>query len=135
MLSSMNRRVSKLRRAFTLVELVVVVLIVGILAAVAAPKMFDTTGKAKESATKTSLSVVRNAIELHFAENGSYPATANDVETGLTRYIKGPFPKAEIAKTADSKVKVGTTPDGTTGWLYDNATGNIIVNDDNYKLW
>ena len=47
------------RAGFSLVELVVVVLIMGILTAVAAPRMFDTSNKAKDAATKSSLEIGR----------------------------------------------------------------------------
>ena len=51
-----------------MIELVVVVLVMGILAAVAAPKMFDTATNAKVNATRQSLVVVRDAIELYKAQ-------------------------------------------------------------------
>jgi type II secretion system protein G len=64
---------SKRRGGFTLIELVVVVLVLGIIASVAAPKMFDTANDARENSTIQSLAVVRDAIELHRAQNGAYP--------------------------------------------------------------
>lgn len=130
---ALRSSVSKARRAFSLVELVVVVLIIGILAAVAAPKMFDTSTRAKESATKASLSVVRNAIELYNAENGTYPASSATLPTALANYIKGPFPKSPY--TNDATIKQGTASGGAEGWVYDPASGNFWVNTGNFANW
>ncbi len=131
---ALRSSVSKARRAFSLVELVVVVLIIGILAAVAAPKMFDTSTKAKESATKASLSIVRNAIELYNAENGTYPASSAVLPAALANYIKGPFPKSPYANNTDT-IKQGTASGGTEAWVYDPATGNFWVNTANFSNW
>ena len=53
------------RSGFSLVELVVVVLIMGIIAAVAAPRLFDKMTDARESASRASLGVLRGALELY----------------------------------------------------------------------
>lgn len=123
---------TKSRSGFSLVELVVVVLIVGILAAVAAPKMFNTSAKAKESAAKASLSVVRNAIELYNSENGSYPASGT-LPTALANYIKGPFPKSPYTNTA--VVKDGNSQGGAEAWVYEASTGNFWINTADFSNW
>lgn len=121
------------RRGFTLVELVVVVLVLGIIAAVATPKMFDTAGTARQNSTRQSLAVIRDAIELYRSQTGSYPAAAT-IAADLADYIKGPFPSVQFgtnnnANVASSAADPITTPAGAQGWIYNETTGDIHVND------
>lgn len=129
------------RRGFTLVELVVVVLVLGIIASVAAPKMFGTAGDARDNTTTQSLTVIRDAIELYLAKNGAYPGnegTESDFKADITPYIKGVFPKSHVkGATGDASVAVvsdGTplTASGTQDWKFDNTTGEFIINDANF---
>ena len=133
---ALRSSVSKSRRAFSLVELAVVVLIIGILTAVAVPKMFNTSTKAKESAAKASLSVVRNAIEMYQAEKGKYPGSAAALPADLANYIKGQFPKSPY--TGTSTIVDGTAQDTSepvAAWVYDKNTGNFYVNTGNFANW
>ena len=73
---------------FTLVELVVVVMILGILAAVAAPKLLGTSSAAADNGIKQTLAIVRDAIERYAAEHGGdLPPAADEDElkTALTK--------------------------------------------------
>ena len=66
---------SKTRAAFTLIELMIVVAIVGILAAIAIPKFADLIRKSQEGATKGSLSSLRSSLRVYYADNeGLYPS-------------------------------------------------------------
>ena len=128
----------KRRDGFTLVELVVVILILGILAGVAAPKMFSTSAKATDNGLKQTLAIVRDAIELHQAQLGSFPpctSTGSDFRTALKPFLRGPFPKCPVGATAmqNDLVKpttgATTTADGTvTGWMFNTQTGEFICN-------
>ncbi len=132
------------RSAFSLVELVVVVLIIGILAAVAAPKMFDTAGDARDSATRASLGILRDAVELHRAQNGTYPTAAN-ITTAIRPFIKGPFPRVQTTRVPgpnQNALVVGSTADplavvasSTNGWVYNETTGDIAVNHASCIAW
>lgn len=136
----MVRKTSIKRSAFSLVELVVVVLILGIIAAVAAPRMFDTAGEARENSTRTSLAILRDAIELYKARNGSYPAAAT-LPTQLRTFLKGPFPAVQMGANQNANVVV-TTQDpitapeaGGAGWVYNETTGEMMINDAAYLTW
>lgn len=134
-----SRKIKK-RGAFSLVELVVVVLILGIIAAVAAPRMFDTAGEARENSTKTSLAILRDAIELYKARNGAYPPAAT-FSTAIKPFLKGPFPRVQMGANKNNTVvataqdPIATPEAGGAGWTYNQTSGDIAINDAAYISW
>jgi general secretion pathway protein G len=131
------------RSAFSLVELVVVVLIIGILAAVAAPRMFNTAGDARDSATRASLGVIRDSIELYRSQNGSYPPAAT-FATALRPFISGQFPRVQtslVPSANQNGTVVANTgnpiasPTGTAGWAYNETTGEFVINHSSCLSW
>jgi general secretion pathway protein G len=68
----MKRKNNK-RKAFTLVELLVVVLIITMLAAFVAPRMFSGIGKTKADLTKAKMAIIENALARFYIDCGRYP--------------------------------------------------------------
>ncbi|KPL19474.1 MAG: hypothetical protein AMJ92_02915 [candidate division Zixibacteria bacterium SM23_81] len=68
------------RRGFTLIELMIVVVIIGILAALAIPKFIQVTGKAKVSEAKTILKEIFTLEKAYFNEHDTYVAFADGAE-------------------------------------------------------
>jgi prepilin-type N-terminal cleavage/methylation domain-containing protein len=115
----------KRRAGFTLIELVIVVMILGILAGVAAPKLFNTTATATDNGIMQTLSVVRDAIELYAADHaGAVPANAAALTGALVPTYIRKFPVNPFNGLDD--VKAIVTADDATGWMY--TGGNFIIN-------
>jgi general secretion pathway protein G len=78
-------------RAFTLIEILIVVVILGILAAIVVPQFTQASDDAELSSAKTQLQTVRTQMELYKFDNSGYPATLAAMETGgyLTDEPKG----------------------------------------------
>ena len=69
---------------FTLIELLIVVLIIGILAAIAIPKFQNSKGKAYASTLKADLRNLATAQEAYFYENSEYSTTAADLKLSIS---------------------------------------------------
>ena len=66
-------------KGFTLVELLVVVIIIAILAAIAIPKFTNASLRSKESSLKGELKMLRDGVELYKNDTGGYPAAVGDL--------------------------------------------------------
>ena len=62
------------RNAFTLIEILIVVVILGILAAVVVPQFTNAAEDANDAAVRSQLQTLRGQIELYRAQQGAYPA-------------------------------------------------------------
>lgn len=75
---------SQMRRGFTLIELLIVVVIIGILAAIAIPRFGSTKSRAVESNLKSDLRNLQTAQEQYFADSGSYATDVANLSSFFT---------------------------------------------------
>ena len=73
-------RKNRKRKAFTLVELLVVVLIITMLAAFVTPKFFSGIGKTKAKLTKAKMAIIENALARFYIDCGRYPDDSEGLE-------------------------------------------------------
>ena len=77
------------KRAFTLVELLVVVMILGALAAIAVPRMISGATNAKIRACETNVDLMNSQIELYYSTAGQWPRRLTEVTTDPNYFPDG----------------------------------------------
>ena len=123
-------------KAFTLVEILIVVVILGILAAVVIPQFAGAVSEAGVGTTQSELTKIRRAIEVFRVRNENALPTVEagdgtwgDLIEGNGEYLKeapaNPYIGGENAKV----IVIGTEPDTEYqqdyGWIYNEETGDI----------
>ena len=103
------------RKGFTLIELLIVVVIIGILAAIAIPKFANTKEKAYIASMKSDLRNLVTAEEAFFADSVKYTTVigAGGIQFSTTSGVTGPT--------------IQTTTDGWTAWVAHTTTGKTCA--------
>jgi general secretion pathway protein G len=127
----MCRHRSPRQRGFTLIELIVVMAVIALLVSIAAPRYFRSIDRAKENALRTSLNVLRDALDQFASDKGRYPESL--VELVDSRYLRA---VPEDAMTGSAKTWVIVTPPdaSTPGKVYDIRSG-VAGRDANGRLY
>ncbi len=79
------KRSARNKNGFTLVELLIVMVIIGLLAALVGPKMFGKVGKSKQKAAKAQITLFETALDTYRLDVGKYPATDMGLEALRTK--------------------------------------------------
>lgn len=138
-------------RAFTLVEILIVVVILGILAAIVIPQFTSASETSRESALQQDLFRLRQQIELYkHHHNGEPPTLANFIDQmtlasdtdgdtaarGTAGYPHGPYLPAMPANPFTDTVPLGDGAVGSSAWYYNEDTGEISPNDSaEHRAW
>ena len=122
-----TRITHKTRRAFTLIEILIVVVILGILAAIVIPQFTDASTEAQEASLRSQLQTVRSQLELYRVKNADvYPdLVANQWDDLVIGDYLQAAPKNPFMPSGTAQIGVGATISGNAwAWDGDELTAN-----------
>lgn len=121
--------------AFTLVEILIVVVILGILAAIVTPQFAGASEAAQENTTKHELDKLRRAVEIYMTRNGNAlpNVTPGDGTWGEIvqpgEYLSGPPKNSWVGGANAHVIVIADEADDAYqtayGWIFDDATGQV----------
>jgi general secretion pathway protein G len=104
---------------FTLIELLVVMTIIALLLTIAVPRYFHSIEKSKETVLRDNLSILRDALDKYYGDNGKYPASLDDLVT--QKYLRR-IPPDPMTQSDTTWVTVPPV-DPAQGTVYDVKSG------------
>jgi general secretion pathway protein G len=117
--SALPSRLPRPASGFTLVELLVVMAIIALLLALAAPRYFKSVTRAEEAVLRENLTLVRDALDKYYADTGKYPP---DLEELVKKRYLRKIPDDPI--TGSSATWILVPPDNPEkGGIYDVRSG------------
>ncbi len=108
------------RRGFTLIELLVVLAIIATLLAIAAPRYFGSLDRARDSALRETLFVMRDAIDKYHGDTGRYPESLDDLV--VKRYLRK-LPPDPVTDSSETWVELPPPAGAAAGRVYDVKSG------------
>ncbi len=104
-----------IRRGFTLIEILIVVVILGILAAVVVPQFTNAADDANDAAVRSQLQTLRGQIELYRAQHSADPDLTG---TGWTDMIEGNYLMSSPSNPLTSSATIAVAPAVGVGWVW-----------------
>jgi len=119
-----------MKRGFTLIELVMVIAVIALLAAIIIPRFTVQIVEARISTTRANLQTLRSALQLYYANEGVWPtAGLNELITEspitYTIYLRA-IPPETLGGTNNATVRASLVATAG-GWWYDEANHEIYV--------
>lgn len=128
--SRTGRRSPRAEAGFTMAELLVVLLIVGLLAAIAVPNVSGAIQRAREAALRENLQVMRHALDDYFADTESYPPSLDAlVEARYVRFVPEDPVAAEGAGWSLERAANGGIVD------LHSTSNELALDDTRYSEW
>ena len=142
------------KSGFTLVEILIVVIILGILAAIVIPQFTNASTEARENSTRSLLQTIRSQVELYKLQHGDRWPTDDGTATGPWNWTKltaktnedgsttgtpvlGPYLQSTpvnshrnqsgVQVVANDAAAISATAGAAEGWVFSSATGKIFA--------
>ncbi len=114
------------QRGFTLIEIMIVVVIIGILASVIAPRIFDKPGQARTTKAQHDVKTLSSLLNLYKLDNFDYPSTSQGLSALVGKYLdklpKDPWNKDYLyINSGESYQLYSYGKDGVAGGAGENA--------------
>src|ERR1044072_6312054 len=128
------------RAGFTLMELLIVIIVIAVLAAIALPKFINSGLRSKEASLKSDLKIYRNAVQLFLNDTGAYPSnisalaatsapasgldSAGSAKSIVATDWKGPYIDAVMTDPVSGNAFTYTASSPNVGKVTSSASGN-----------